>query len=158
MCSLFCTSTRLRTPALYDNLLQVIIRRMQLTFLILSLQLAHIVCAGESLRHSENAGLRRRQSSSSLQAGQVQEEGVVRVSRKRARLSPGLDERDVEEDDNRAESEDQIESRRGVRKGVRKTAKKEDGRGLLKQQILGRPGIAEPVQISKVSHLERFFT
>ena len=124
---------------------------MQLYLLILSLQLAHIVCAGESLRHSENAGLRRRQSSSSLQAGQVQEEGVVRVSRKRARISSGL-----EEDDNRAESEDQIESRRGVRKGVRKTAKKEDGRGLLKQQILGRPGIAEPVQISKVSHLESF--
>ena len=131
---------------------------MQLTLLILSLQLAHIVCAGESLRHSENAGLRRRQSSSSLQAGQVQEEGVVRVSRKRARISSGLDERDVEEDDNRAERQDQIKSRRGVRKGVRKSAMKEDGMGLSKQQILGRTAMAEPVKRSKVSHLERFFT
>ena len=88
----------------------------------------------------------------------MQEEGVVRVSRKRARISSGLDERDVEEDDNRAERQDQIKSRRGVRKGVRKSAMKEDGMGLSKQQILGRTAMAEPVKRSKVSHLERFFT
>ena len=71
---------------------------MQLALLILSLQLALIVSGGESSRHSENDGVRRRQSSNRPQAGQLLEEGTTRVSRKRARISSTLIEIDVEEE------------------------------------------------------------
>jgi len=127
---------------------------MQLAFFILSLQLAYTASAGESVRFGENAGLRRRQSSSILQAGQVQEEGGVRLSRNRARLRSRQPEIiDTTEEDNKvvidAEKHDKKENRKGVRKGVKKSAKKKASDGLLKQQILNRLVTTEPVQIAK---------
>jgi len=112
--------------------------------------MANIASSGESVRLGENAGLRGRHSSSILQAGLVQEEGRVRVSRNRARIhsrQPGIIE------DNKIVIDDVThnkgEKRRGVRKGVRKLTKKKASNGLLKQQILNRLVTTEPVQIAK---------
>jgi len=127
---------------------------MQLALFILSLQLACIASEGENVRLGENAGLRRRLSSRILQAGQVQEEGGVRISRNRARIRSRQPEIiDITEEDNKVVidgvSHDKIESRQGVRKGVKKSVKKKASKGLLKQQILNRLVTTEPVQIAK---------
>ena len=143
----------------HKAILQVSWPRMQLAYFILSLQLAYTASAGESVRFGENAGLRRRQSSSILQAGQVQEEGGVRLSRNRARLRSRQPEIiNTTEEDNKvvidAEKHDKKENRKGVRKGVKKSAKKKASDGLLKQQILNRLVTIEPVQIAKVSYFK----
>ena len=119
---------------------------MQLSLLILSLQLAQIASAGDKARHSENDGLGRRQAKSSLQAGQV-----VRGSRSRVRRGSRLLEKDFEQEDRR-EEDDVVtpgpkESSRGIRKGVRKAPKKNDKNT---KKILNRLDKAETVQINKV--------
>merc|ERR1711874_320507 len=127
--------------------------RMQLALLILTLQLTDIISGGETLSPGENAVLRRRQSSSHLEAEQVQEEGRVRVNRNRARNISRQPVRDIDKEDNSVViddvTKDKKEHRRGVRKGLRKSAKKKAGNGLLKQQILGRLVKTEPVQTAK---------
>jgi len=127
---------------------------MQLALFILSLQLAYIASEGENVKLGENAGLRRRLSSSILQAGQVQKEGGVRFSRNRARIRSRQPQIiDITEEDNKvvidAVTHDKVESREGVRKGVKKSVKKKASNGLLKQQILNRLVTREPVQITK---------
>ena len=120
-------------------------RRMQLSLLILSLQLAQIASAGDKARHRENDGLGRRQAKSSQQAGQV-----VRGSR--SRLRSRLLERDFEQEDKREEGDvvtpGPIESSRGIRKGVRKAAKKNNKNT---KNILNRLDKAETVHVNKVS-------
>ena len=120
--------------------------RMKLCLLILSLQVAQIASAEVGPIHSENAGLRRRQTprvtSSNLEAGQVQEGGTSRVSKSRAWLGSRLPEEEGNPISNK-----RIASRRGVRKGgkVRKASA-----GLLKHQILNRLVISEPIGVDKV--------
>ena len=119
--------------------------RMQLSLLILSLQLAQIASAGDKARHSENDGLGRRQSKSSMQAGQV---GKGSRSRLRSRQL----KRDFEQKDRREEGDvlppGTIESSRGIRKGVRKAAKKNNKNT---KKILNRLDKAETVHVNKVS-------
>ena len=86
-------------------------RRMQLSLLILILQLAQIASAGDKARHSENDGLGRRQAKGSLQAEQV-----VIGSRSRARLHSRLMERDFEQEDRREEGDVVTSDTIGVRK------------------------------------------
>ena len=116
-------------------------RIMQLSFLILSLQLAQIASAGDKARHSENDRLGRRQ------AGQL-----VRRSRGMSRQRSRLLERDFEQKDRREEVDvvppGTIESSRGIRKGVRKAHKKNNKNT---KKILNRLDKAESVQVNKVS-------
>ena len=130
-----------------QNSLQGSLKRMKLSLIILSLQLAQIASAGDKARHRENDGLGRRQAKSSLQAGQV-----VRGNRIRARLGSRLLERDFEQEDKREEGDvvtpGPIESSRGIRKGVRKAAKKNNKNT---KNILNRLDKAETVHVNKVS-------
>jgi hypothetical protein len=164
------TYTMLMTQVVNKNSLQASMNLMKLSLLIVSLQLAQLATADDRSSHSDNVGLRRRQitgvTRSNLQAGQVQEVGIVQLSRSRARLGSSLPDTDIEQKDRREENDAVLPEREesgkgvliGVRKGVRKAAKKgrKDTKRLLKQQILNRIVISEPVPVVKVSDFVRY--
>ena len=106
-------------------------RRMQLSLLFLSLQLAQIASVGD--RHSENDGLGRRQ------AGQA-----VRGSRSRARLGSRLQEQEGRRKEGDMVTPVTIESSRSIRKGVRRAPKK------TKKMLKGLDK-ADTFQVNKVS-------
>ena len=94
--------------------------RMKLCLLILSLQVVNISSAEVGPIHSENAGLRRRQSpgvtSSNLEAGQVQEGGTSRVSKSRAWIGSRLPEEEGRREEGKAISQWRKASKRAVKK------------------------------------------
>ena len=133
--------------------------RMKLCLLILSLHLAQIASAEVGPIHSENAGLRRRQTpgvtSSNLEAGQVQvlEGGTSRVSKSRARLGSRLPEEKGRREDGNAISHTRKASRRGVKKGGKG---RKSSAGLLKQQILNRLVKSEQIGVDEVPNFVRY--
>ena len=126
---------------------------MKLSLLILSLQVAQIASAEVGPIHSENAGLRRRQTprvtSSNLEAGQVQEGGTVRVSKSRSGLGSRLTDEEGRREEGNVISNRRIASRRGVRKGGKG---RKGSAGLLKQQILIRLVKSEQIGVDKVTN------
>ena len=125
---------------------------MKLSLLILSLQVAQIASAEVGPIHSENAGLRRRQTpwvtSSNLEAGQVQGGGTSRASKSRAGLGSRLPAEEGRREEGNVISHRRKASIRGVRKGGKG---RKGSAGLLKQQILNRLVISEPIPVDKVT-------
>ena len=117
--------------------------RMQLSLLILILQLVQIASAGDKARHNENDGLGRREAGEEVRGS-------------RARLGSRLLEREQEQENRREEgavvTPGPIEINRSIRKGVRKAAKKSKKNN---KKILNRLDIAETVQVYKVSGIIR---